>query len=71
VSNDSDLAECLRLVRELNKTIGWLIPGDDHHSKKLSRYVTFKKEIRKNVLAKSQLPDIIPGTSIQKPSAWH
>jgi uncharacterized LabA/DUF88 family protein len=39
VSNDSDLAECLHMVRELNKTIGWLIPGDDHHSKKLSRYM--------------------------------
>lgn len=71
VSNDSDMAESIRLVRSLNKTIGWLIPGNDHHSRTLSKLVTFKKEIRKKILEMSQLPDIIPGTSIQKPKAWY
>ena len=71
VSNDSDLAESLRIVKEQHgKTIGLIIPGKTHPSKELMRYTNFVKRIRKGVLASSQLPDPIPGTSIHKPQSW-
>lgn len=72
VSNDSDLAESLRLVKEQhNKTIGLFIPWKHHPSKELMKYANFIKRIRRNVLAISQLPDPIPGTSIFKPLKWN
>jgi uncharacterized LabA/DUF88 family protein len=72
VSNDSDLAESLRLVKEQhNKTIGLFIPWKHHPSKELMKYANFIKRIRRNVLAISQLPDPIPGTSIYKPVKWN
>lgn len=74
VTNDSDLAECLRFVRqERKKKIGVLTPGDQSvrsTSVQLSRYAHFTKSITTDVLAKSQLPDPIPGTNIHKPKAW-
>jgi uncharacterized LabA/DUF88 family protein len=71
VSNDSDLAESLRLVKEQhNKVIGLITPGKGHPSRELLRYADFTKRIRKGVLAISQLPDPIPGTTIYKPKVW-
>ncbi len=71
VSNDSDLAESLRFVKEQHrKVIGLITPGRGHPSKELMKYADFVKRIRKGVLAKSQLPDPIPGTSIGKPKTW-
>jgi uncharacterized LabA/DUF88 family protein len=71
VSNDSDLAESLRFVKEQHgKVIGLITPGRGHPSKELMKYADFVKRIRKGVLAKSQLPDPIPGTSIRKPETW-
>jgi uncharacterized LabA/DUF88 family protein len=72
VSNDSDLAESLRLVKEQHKkTIGLLIPWKHHPSKELMKYADFTKRIRRKVLSMSQLPDPIPGTSIYKPVKWN
>lgn len=71
VSNDSDLAESLRFVKEQHgKVIGLITPGKGHPSKELMKYANFVKRIRKGILAKSQLPDTIPGTSIHKPKSW-
>jgi uncharacterized LabA/DUF88 family protein len=71
VSNDSDLAESLKLVKEQhNKVIGLITPGKGHPSRELLRYADFTKRIRKGVLAISQLPDPIPGTTIYKPKVW-
>ena len=71
VSNDSDLAESLRLVKiQHKKMIGLITPNKTHPSKELMQYADFNKRIRKGVLAVSQLPDPIPGTTIRKPSAW-
>ena len=71
VSNDSDLAESLRLVKEQhNKVIGLITPGKGHPSRELLKYADFTKRIRKGVLAISQLPDPIPGTTIYKPKVW-
>lgn len=71
VSNDSDLAEAIRIVKnELHKVIGIMNPGDTKPSKELIQYATFIKQIRKGALSAAQLPDPIPGTNIHKPEAW-
>jgi hypothetical protein len=71
VFNDSDLSESLRLVKELHKKkIGLITPGKIHPSRKLLKYSDFTKRVRKGVLAASQLPDPIPGTTIHKPAVW-
>ena len=71
VSNDSDLAESLRLVKEQHKKkIGLITPGKTHPSRELLKYADFTKRIRKGVLGASQLPDPIPGTTIHKPKIW-
>ena len=71
VSNDSDLAESLRLVKEQhNKKIGLITPSKTHPSRELLKYADFTKRVRKGVLGASQLPDRIPGTTIHKPAVW-
>ena len=71
VSNDSDLAEALKLVKtQHKKMIGLVTPNKTHPSKELMKYADFNKRVRKGVLAKSQLPNPIPGTTIHKPTAW-
>ncbi len=70
ISNDSDLAEALRLVKkQTDKIIGILTPVD-RPSKELLRHADFIKRIRKGALAQSQLPNPIPGTKIFKPDIW-
>lgn len=49
VSNDSDLAESMKLVRKYHPTkiLGLVMPGKGHPSKELMKYATFKKELEK------------------------
>jgi len=57
VSNDSDLAEPVRIVRnELNLPVGVLNPIPKHPSYELRKQSTFFKPIRKGALAASQFP---------------
>jgi len=71
LSNDSDLAEAIRLVKvDHKKTIDLILPGDCFSSKKLINFADFVKRIRKGPLADSQLPTPIPGTSISEPIKW-
>lgn len=70
VSNDSDLAEAMRLAQAQGKIIGWLVTGKQHPSQVLSKIAHFRKNIRSSVLKNSQLPDVIPNTAIKKPSTW-
>ncbi len=73
ISNDSDLAEALRLIRKQhnNKKIGLISPLlNGHPSLELQKYAHFVKRIRKGVLKISQLPSPIPGTTIHKPLKW-
>lgn len=72
ISNDSDLAEPLRLVREQNnKMIGLISPLlQGHPSRELQKHAHFVKRIRAGVLRVSQLPSPIPGTTIHKPASW-
>lgn len=72
VSNDSDLAEGLRLIREEHgKMVGLVCPLlRGHPSGALQRHAHFTKHLRAGVLAASQLPSPIPGTTIHKPTQW-
>jgi len=73
VSNDSDLAESLRLVKAQNhKLIGLVTPGSPSRktSYQLKQYADFVSPIRTWMLKSSQLPTPIPGTTIHKPPNW-
>lgn len=73
VSNDSDLAESMRLVKvRSTKLLGLVTPGAPERktSRQLSMHADFVKPIRKWMLEQSLLPDLIPGTTIHKPPSW-
>ena len=71
VSNDSDIAEAMRLVRNQHgKRIGLITPGKRKSSNQLMMHADFVRRIRPNALQSSQLPSPIPGTNISKPRRW-
>ena len=71
VSNDSDIAEAMRLVRQhQGKRIGLVTPGTGRPSQQLKKHADFSRNLRPNALQRSQLPDRIPGTNIRKPARW-
>jgi uncharacterized LabA/DUF88 family protein len=71
VSNDSDLAESLKLVKNNHKKmVGLINPHGKQPARELMKYADFYKKIRRGVLKDSQLPDPIPGTTLSKPSVW-
>ena len=76
VSNDSDLAEPMRLVKqELNIKVGLISPvvhKDRHPSRQLTSNAHFVKKVRVGVLRASQLPDPVRGPRgpIFKPRTW-
>ena len=72
ISGDSDLAESIRLVREYHpkKPIGVFSPRKKGMSRELITVASFVRAISASVLAASQFPDQIPGTTITKPSDW-
>ena len=72
ITNDSDLAEPVRIVtKELNMPVGILNPHQ-HHSKELQRYATFVKRIRQAHLVASQFPSPLhDGKGVfSKPADW-
>ena len=72
VSNDSDLAEPVRVVRqELGRVVGMLNPHR-HPSRGLLRHASFLKPIRPGVVASSQLPSGLFDKDgwIRKPRQW-
>jgi uncharacterized LabA/DUF88 family protein len=73
LSNDSDLAEPVRIVRqELNLPVGVLNPIPAHPSHTLRKYATFVKPIRKGVLSASQFAPRLKDSDgdFHKPPAW-
>ena len=71
VSNDSDIAEAMRLVRQhRGKRIGLVTPGAGRPSRQLMAHADFSRHVRANGLRHSQLPDPIPGSNVRKPAAW-
>ena len=71
VSNDSDIAEAMRLVKEhRRKRIGLVTPGARRASHQLTAHADFTRHIRPGAIRSSQLPNPIPGTNIRKPVGW-
>lgn len=73
VSNDSDLAESMQLVKSHHrKLIGLITPGAPARktSQQLREHADFVRPIRTWMLRDSQLPSPIPGTTIRKPASW-
>ena len=71
VSNDSDIAEAMRLGKQHHgKRIGLVTPGTGRPSRQLMAHADFARHVRHNALRRSQLPDPIPGTNIRKPARW-
>ena len=75
VSNDSDLAESLKLVKQHHnkKLLGLAFPSTDPKrkpSRELIQYADFVKHIRHSILEDSQLPKNIPNTGLHKPARW-
>ena len=72
ISNDSDLALPLQIIRqEVGKTVGILNPHR-RPSRVLSQHRDFYKPIRKGVLRNSQFPRVLQDQhgTITKPSSW-
>ena len=72
ITNDSDLAEPVRIVRqELNLPVGVLNPHQ-HHSAELKRVATFLKRIRQSDLIASQFPAALNDAkgAFHKPASW-
>ncbi|MCC6678001.1 MAG: NYN domain-containing protein [Phycisphaerales bacterium] len=72
VSNDSDLLEPIRVVKEvLGRRVG-LINPHPHPSRQLRAFATFYKPIRSGVLAASQFPPLLSDQHgvITKPASW-
>lgn len=72
ITNDSDLLEPIRVVREkLNRTVGILNPHK-YPSQVLKQYASFIKPIRQGVVAASQFPDTMTDQTgaFTKPATW-
>ena len=72
ISNDSDLAEAMRLVKQehADKQIGLMTLGRGKLSRHLQKHADFFMAIRGGVLVRSQLPSPVPGTNFRKPPSW-
>ena len=71
VTNDSDISEAMRIVKEqLKLHVRLITPGRRHPSLHLNQYADFHRPIRENSLQRNQLPSPIPGTNIRKPQTW-
>ena len=72
VTNDSDLAEPLRVVKqEFGKTVGILNPYQ-RANVQLQQHADFRKSIRAGVLAASQFPPTLTDSTgvFHKPTGW-
>lgn len=72
VSNDSDLREPVRIIRqELNLPVGIINPHQTH-SRELQEHATFIKRVREADLANSQFPDTLRDANgtFSKPRGW-
>jgi uncharacterized LabA/DUF88 family protein len=73
VSNDSDLVEPIKIVRnELKYPVGVLNPIPEKPSHELHKYATFVKPIRHGVLSASQFPITLKDNigTFFKPPSW-
>ena len=72
ITNDSDLAEPVRIVAEELKILVGILNPHQHHSKELQRYANFVKRIRQGHLVASQFPATLRDAKgeFSKPAGW-
>ena len=73
ITNDSDLAEPIRMVRrELRLPVGVVNPGDPRKRSRALLDVTFFKQLRPSILPACQLPVELSDRrgTIRKPDTW-
>jgi hypothetical protein len=74
ISNDSDLAEPLRIVRdEIGIPVGVVYPAvKGYPSQKLTNYATFVRQVREGLLKSCQFPEEMTDEigKFRKPSVW-
>ena len=74
ISNDSDLAESIRLVRNTLELPVGLIPPTFRPGRRvsheLSQAVSFIRPLRESALRENQLPNPIPETKFHCPQSW-
>lgn len=73
VSNDSDLAEPMRVVREdFKRTVGLVVPSGRPSNVLLATNPQIFRELRSGVLGAAQLPDTINDEygRVKKPKSW-
>ena len=73
ISNDSDLAAPMQIIKEvIGKPVG-LISPDSFFMTELSKHASFKRRIREEHLAASQFPDVLTDAhgSFKKPPCWN
>jgi uncharacterized LabA/DUF88 family protein len=71
ISNDTDLVEPIRIVtKEINKPVIILCASSRGAAPALKAVATDVLHISNAHLRASVFPDVIPGTSIAKPSTW-
>jgi len=71
ISNDSDLAEAMRMVKkERGKTVALVAMESRRVAGKLKENATFIRTAKRINFEKNQLPDTIPGTKYSKPKDW-
>lgn len=71
ISNDSDLAEALNMVRsELKKEVALISTWQQKPALRLLEHATIVRRAREAAFANSQLPNPIPNTKIHKPGCW-
>lgn len=71
LSNDTDLITPIQMVSvQLGKPVFVVCPGRWQMAPGLQNVATYVRHIRSSMLAASQFPDPIPGTTIRKPAGW-
>lgn len=71
ISNDSDLAEAMRIVKnERNKKVALIAMPGRGVAHKLKQQATFVRTAKKINFEKNQLPSPIPNTKYHKPLDW-
>jgi uncharacterized LabA/DUF88 family protein len=72
ITDDSDLAEALRLVKLEIGLVTGILTSNKRPSFVLHQYATFYKQIRRNVLSLSQFPPVMHDASgeFHKPANW-
>ena len=71
VSNDTDLVPAIDVVvSELDIPVFVVCPQKRRVSPELEKAATYVRHINRSALARSQFPETLPGTAIQRPASW-